>query len=276
MLRLSGEGAEDFLHNYTTSNIQALEVNALQTTSCCNRQGRVVADLDIFKEERGYRLVLHRNALSSLQRHLNIFLRLARLTLEADAFVKSYWLRFDQIPSTALPKIGGGCLGENSLWLRYSYLPEVVVCWTVESAESGLGEDGDRSFQALEIVRQRSRIIEANSGKFLPQVLGFEALGAIDYDKGCYLGQEIIARTHSQGKLKSHSIVLTCNSTKVPEGAPILDQTEKLIGRIINSSVDDGKSLLLAVVKTQTRDFYLEEGTRLAVYSNHQVSAEAR
>ncbi len=61
------------------------------------------------------------------------------------------------------------------------------------------------------------------SGEFLPQMLGFEELGAVNYRKGCYPGQEIVARTHYLGKVKRHPRLLACRLALGPEPMDRID-----------------------------------------------------
>lgn len=271
LLRLTGEDAESFLQNYLTADVKALGVDRIQTTSCCNRQGQVVADIDLISAGDHYLLILHRAAISPLKEHLGRFLPFSKSSLNPDPALQGFFLPVDQAPLTLAP---GHChRNQGNIWLRYQHLPEMMVCWSEESPDQNLEaatiSDPNQNFQAMEIIRKRARVVHSISGKFLPQALEYEALGAIDYDKGCYLGQEIIARTHYLGKLKSQLLTMTCSRSEVVAGSPIFNQANKPVGTVINSVQLAATSLLLGVIK-QTEDQgpigYLENGTSLSGY----------
>ena len=61
------------------------------------------------------------------------------------------------------------------------------------------------------------------SGQFLPQMLGFDSLGAVNFRKGCYPGQEIVARTHYLGKVKRHPRLLCTSAVICPDPMDKLD-----------------------------------------------------
>ena len=87
---------------------------------------------------------------------------------------------------------------------------------------------------------------------FLPQMVGLVEAGAVDFDKGCYLGQEVVARAQHRGEVKRRAIQLTGVSGPLPAGAPVLNGSGKEVGRVLMSQAP----LCLAVVRQPSEDRY--------------------
>lgn len=108
---------------------------------------------------------------------------------------------------------------------------------------------------ALDEIRQgMPEIYPETREQFLPQMLGLERLGGIDFKKGCYPGQEIVARTQYLGELKRRLFSASCNATGIAPGTAVQAsaQPDSTVGSVIRAAaVADGSSLLLAVVQVE-------------------------
>ena len=250
LICLTGEGAGDFLHNYTTADLVAKTDQQLQITLCCNRQGRVIADLDIVQIEGSYMLILHKDVVEELVKHWASFLLFAKAKLDLAPGWQGSYMKTAQVPASCLPQPGHYLLKNNQLWLRYNYMDDLVSSWTTIDNIDDQTESDSALWERTEIIQNRARVTPATTKSFLPQALGYEELGGISYSKGCYLGQEIIARTHYRGALKTQLLPLTCTS-KAPAGSIIHDKQGKAIGTVINSA---SNGLLLAVLRKEPAD----------------------
>lgn len=93
-------------------------------------------------------------------------------------------------------------------------------------------------------------------GRFLPQMLNLDLLGGIAFDKGCYPGQEIIARTQNLGAVKRRLRRFTAESsgaTPTP-GTRLLDTTSREVGVVVRAAAAGGELELLAVVELEALD----------------------
>jgi folate-binding protein YgfZ len=91
----------------------------------------------------------------------------------------------------------------------------------------------------------------ASSGKHLPQWLGLEALDALAFDKGCYPGQEVVARLHYRGSVKYRLQGLRINAPiEWRAGAPLVDAAGHTVGRCLGGARDGERSIGLAVLGT--------------------------
>ena len=110
--------------------------------------------------------------------------------------------------------------------------------------------DGDVSETAL--IRQGIPLLHTStSGRFLPQELNLDRLDAVSFTKGCYPGQEIIARLRYRGAVKRRLChAITDNTTRLQPGAALVPEgAERNIGTVINSAITGKDQELLIVLE---------------------------
>ncbi len=132
------------------------------------------------------------------------------------------------------------------LWLEAARLEEVIEALAPRLSIAAPGD------WHLALVRGgAAEIRERTRDLFLPQMLGYEHSGALNFRKGCYTGQEIVARTHYKGALKRHLQRFECHADEAPlAGEEVRDKTsERLAGTIVEVAPSaPGIWELLAVV----------------------------
>jgi folate-binding protein YgfZ len=116
-------------------------------------------------------------------------------------------VRSNDGPETPLPETQAVRLPGSALWL------------VLDSGNMNADTDtaSQREWKISELRLGVTWLQPETSGQFLPQMLGFEELGAVNYKKGCYPGQEIVARTHYLGKVKRHPRLINCKLKTVPK-----------------------------------------------------------
>lgn len=103
----------------------------------------------------------------------------------------------------------------------------------------------DEEINYLDLIsRGITLILPQTTAQFTPQMINFEKLGGVSFNKGCYLGQEIVARTEHLGKLKRHLKHLDLNEEKKPG-----NEIEN--GVVVNVASDGGKWQVLAVMRDE-------------------------
>lgn len=127
-------------------------------------------------------------------------------------------------------------------------------------------------WKGLDIKTGVPWLIEKTTEKFLPQMLNLDLMEALDYQKGCYPGQEIIARLHYRGELKRNLYLTTCTSKETPgPGASIVSSENKTVGTVIQAQTDVETTYLLAVIDNDsiqdTLSLYDTDGSQLTISS---------
>ncbi|MFN3587542.1 MAG: YgfZ/GcvT domain-containing protein, partial [Moraxellaceae bacterium] len=85
---------------------------------------------------------------------------------------------------------------------------------------------------------------------FVPQMLNYESVGGVNFKKGCYPGQEVVARLYFRGKLKQRLYRLTAKCPPPAAGSAVLDASGKEVGEVVNAALaPDQRTELLAIVR---------------------------
>lgn len=117
------------------------------------------------------------------------------------------------------------------------------------------GEDSVNDWKTGELQHGIAWLCPATSGQFLPQWLGFDELGAVNFRKGCYPGQEIVARTKYLGKVKRHPRLLNVAGNQRPKAMEKvrLSGDGQFDDAVVVDSVQDGQANWLFVVTRLTQ-----------------------
>jgi tRNA-modifying protein YgfZ len=228
---LAGADADVFAQSQFTGNILEQEAGRWQPTAWCDSKGRALVVMLAARREDAVEIVTPASQLQTL---------LSRLPMYAIG-------RKVQIHE------GGSVQG----------------CCDHDQPENGLAFDADRAIRLADgpartdqewlrrwqLADLQSRIpwlTPETSGQHLPQSLGLEALDAISYSKGCYPGQEVIARVHFLGKVKHRLAVLSLDTPHPPApGIAVTDRSGAGLGQLLWSVPDNGESFGLAVVHSE-------------------------
>ncbi len=265
-LKVSGGQAAEFLHGQFTTDVAGLAAGAAALSAWCDPRGRVIAVFILARLGPCFWLFVPADLKESLRRRLEMYVLRAdvqitdpgeRLTCisiagtgAADALfpgaaAESDWGAAEDDDGVLMRGPAGLALalagGERARALLEDCrrrLPEDEQCW--EKAVVRLGIPWPAA---------------ALSGRFLPQELNLDSLGALDYHKGCYPGQEVIARLHYRGTPRRRLRRATTEQAPPPApGAALTPAGEdRNIGAVLNAaSAGAGSQELLIVLD---RDF---------------------
>ena len=144
-----------------------------------------------------------------------------------------------------------------------------IIISTDLSLVDGL-TDGSSVWQALDIQAGIGSITSATSNEYVPQMLNLQALDAIDFKKGCYMGQEVVARTKYLGKNKRAGYILTAPTEYDIEVGELLEvqlgDNWRRSGQVLSRGVLNGQTWLFAVLPNDT-----QSGTDLRVKSQPDI-----
>lgn len=208
LLSIAGQDVAGFLQGQLTCNVLQVTQNSVAFTALCNTQGRVVASGWLAKMENEFLWVLPTAMVDIAQTALKKYARFSPVTLTP--FAAKYQLQLQQKTT-------------DKLTVRLTPLaPDApIASWDISQWHAW-------QYQCLQ---QGITLIDTaeDSGRFTPHELGYPFIdGTIDFHKGCYLGQEIVARMYYRGHLKRHlhHVVLT----NFPENLNLSDTVKKLLG----------------------------------------------
>ncbi|MDZ7748958.1 MAG: hypothetical protein U5K43_09010 [Halofilum sp. (in: g-proteobacteria)] len=117
-------------------------------------------------------------------------------------------------------------------------------------------------WRLLEIEAGIPRVYDATAGQFVAQMLNLDRLGAIDFHKGCYPGQEVIARTHYLGRIKRRMYVLRVDDATPPPPGSAIHAGGDTVGSCVDAAAHpEGGCLALAVLRVESAEAALTVGT---------------
>ena len=217
---ISGDAPSDFLQGYLTNDFGALGTQHLSRTALCNLKGRVVANGWVFHQdsdaaERGLVLITHASLATRVIEFLTPYARFSRCQLSLSSRAVVVYSNRNEDPRADTDIVDG--------W-RFA----------LESVAPGTElQDASAAINRGLIDAQLAWISAPVSETFLPQMLGLDKAGAIDFAKGCYLGQEVVARAQFRGAVKRQL------SSDVGSGiAPIVGAKHEQHGHIVAASQD--------------------------------------
>ncbi|HTL00009.1 MAG TPA: hypothetical protein VL379_18370 [Pseudomonadales bacterium] len=250
-LRLVGSDAATFLQGYLTCDMTALGPAQAQWGAYCNIKGRVVADATVVLTEGHPTLVVHGTLRDTVIESLRKYLAFSRSRFApADAapillgLIEPEDPALPSEPLTVLPFRGGCAVAVPGSPRRVMLLLPVADARATWLEYEARGETGDANAWDLHDVRAGiAHVTQATSESFLPQMLDYDQLGAVSFTKGCYLGQEIVARTQHRGQPKRHLHRLRWNGTPMPAaGETLLGADDRSVGTLVNAAAIDASS----------------------------------
>ena len=270
IIDVRGEDAATFLQGQLTNDIRALSPGTSQLSGYCDPKGRLLAILRIFMTaEQQYHLIVTRDILEATQQRLQRYVLMSRVEI-TDASsrligiglhgprARELCARLCDPPPEA---VGAVCHADGLHCLRIedAHAPRFVFYAPVETAASVWEEldvraapIGAPAWAYLDIVAGIPTIHEATLEAFVPQHVDLDRLGGVSFDKGCYTGQEIVARLHYRGQSKRHLYRLwTAGDVDACHpGTAVLDkpgEDGQAIGTIVDcQAAPDGRTVALA------------------------------
>jgi len=249
--RLHGPDAGDFLQRQLSADVAALAPGDACFACCCTPKGQVLGLLLVCRKDDEYLVTGSAELLPLILARLRIFVLRSRVEFSVDPDMRV----FGTESSSGQP--GNATFQPAGLGLNYRFAREP------ETPE----QPGD-SFKMAEISRHVAWLGTETSEKFIPQMLGYDGIGAVSFSKGCYPGQEIVARAKYLGKVKRKPVVV---QTVEPITVNPADHVELLRGDswtqgVVIDSTPAGNGTLLFVVapaEPEINPVELRHGERL-------------
>lgn len=266
VLAVTGAKSAAFLQGQTTADfVKSPPVGAIPG-ACCNPQGRVFAVFTAIATPVGYLLILPRRLIEAARDTLSRYAALSRVEL-ADASA-AYRILGLAGPDAAALMTGldipvDGSAAEGTLNLRHDHHRFLLLVPTA-AAEQRWQQIRARAqpvglpFWTLADIRAGiASLCPATREQFIPQMLDLDRRGAVSFNKGCYTGQEVVARSQHLGRLKRHLYQIGFAASKPPEpGAPVSrpDRGEP-VGTVIAAAMADSERCeALAVLRDEAVD----------------------
>ncbi|MEO8343220.1 MAG: folate-binding protein YgfZ [Gallionella sp.] len=271
VLRVSGEEVQPFLQNLLSNDIREVSNTRAQFSSFNTAKGRMLATFLIWRDDDDYLLQLPRTLIEPIRKKLSMYVLRAKVKItDASDEIISLGLSgataqvlrepFGELPQQQLGvtttavgnviKIDGTRLQINTTAQHASMLWEMLSlhakpvgssCWDWLNIRSGI-----------------PIILPQTQEQFVAQMVNFDLIGGVNFKKGCYPGQEIVARMQYLGKLKRRMYLAHLNSSEAPQAGDELFSTDmegQASGMIVNAApAPSGGYDVLATVQISSRE----------------------
>lgn len=265
LLKVSGPDATPFLQGQLSCDLTKITARTSTLGCYCNPQGRILATFRLFQIKDDYYLFMPRSMISVMQNALEKYSLFSKVTIEPDlqniligiagpsttSFLKQ--LNYDfpdeasgvtQTKGLTIIKVRANC----SRFICIGSFEAIKLLWCELSSD--LIPTTDLAWQYYDIINGIPTIYPETQSQFLPHRINYHLLNGIDFEKGCYVGQEVIARLHYRGKLKHHMFLYEItDANQLQPGLAVAELTQqKIVGHIVDAIEVDPKQWLALIV----------------------------
>jgi tRNA-modifying protein YgfZ len=276
LLQAGGSDARAFLHAQLTNDIEGLAADQARYAGWCSAKGRLLASFLVLAHADGSLLQLSRDLAPAVAKRLSMFILRSKVRIGDASDAWSQFGLWGDGAEVALAELGitppaqqlAVAHHENLLAVRVSAQRYLLLAPVTERSRlASLPGASDESGWTLEEIRSgRPLITQATQDQFVPQMVNYERFGALDFQKGCYPGQEVVARAQYRGQVKRRMVrVRTPLPLRPGQDLYSDDLPGQASGTVVNAASDEA----LAVVQIST----LENGVALRAES-HGASLE--
>ncbi|MDU0810621.1 MAG: folate-binding protein [Burkholderia sp.] len=273
VIDVSGVDAITFLHSQFTNDIKHLDPCRALFTGYCSPKGRLLASFIVWRIGQTIRLLVSKDIQDIIQKQLSMFILRSQIkllnvndSLEVVGFTGNVYdvllQIFSSIPCHVYEKVDGpaGSLirlpnaadRERYLWIN----TRVLVDEFIDKLGDTLPIVSRYVWDWLSIRAGEPRITKQTIGQFIPQMVNFDIIGAISFQKGCYPGQEVISRIQYRGTIKrrtvlshiedtEHTTISSINCENELSGVELFhsDDPDQPCGMVVNAVALPSKSI---------------------------------
>ena len=265
-IRVSGDDAINFLQGQLSNDIESLNNQAYQISSFSTHQGKVIALLRILRDDNDFLILINKAISNYFLEKISMYILASKVTIDIKDNYLVYGLLGDDTKKI-LEKLkinlknGLKKFQNSDIWILNNSTKDYqsLILIGSENDISSI-EDFTKEFKLkkatnnilklLDILNGAIRINDKNKERYIPQVLNIEKLDGISFKKGCYTGQEIVARTHYLGKIKKRAFTVFSKDILLDIDDKIYNKNGESVGEIISENVSvDNFCYNLAVIK---------------------------
>jgi tRNA-modifying protein YgfZ len=249
VLKLSGKDAAKLLQGQITCNINDVTETKSGIAAMCNPKGRAIATFILVKKADFFLLLLPVELLDTVKTKLKMYVLRSDVKIEEGS--DDFCLVGLAEPSQSSPafftqtqesKILVNLPGTSGRKLVITDTDNAITFWTEVLDAQGYHHANEAEWRYLDIISGFPWVTAATSEEFIPQMLNLDKLGGISFNKGCYTGQEIVARTHYLGKIKRELYLAQCDVTKAPTANTAVinlgTEVQEVVGAVLQSGLN--------------------------------------
>jgi folate-binding protein YgfZ len=240
LLHAAGDDARAFLHAQLSNDIEHLGPGEARYAGWCSAKGRLLATFLVVPHAGGFLLQLARDLVPAVAKRLSMFILRSKVKI---ADVSGQWAQFGiWSPGTE----GALSVSERDGSIAVRIDAERSLVFAPEASSSGRhAPNASAEDWALAEVRAgRPLIVQATQDQFVPQMVNFELAGGVDFKKGCYPGQEVVARAQYRGAVKRRMYRLRGAALQPAQDLYSDDAPGQASGTVINAAGGEALAVL--------------------------------
>jgi tRNA-modifying protein YgfZ len=258
VITVTGTDAQSFLHGQLSQELQELRGNDAPLAAWHSASGRVKGIFRVVSTDEDWLLLTDSDVAASLISDLTKYrlradvsiadagdrLQIAAIVGDADDWLSQYGVNLGS-------QAGNVAAAMGSYWLRIG--PQLV--YVLKNSNTTFAEAEFLSGQTEDVLLAEislgiPRLTIGLQDHFLPQMLNLDRLSALNDRKGCYPGQEIIARTQNLGTVKRRMVRFSVATGNTPaSGSKVIDQSGDAVGEVIRAAASTAGVEILAVTR---------------------------
>ena len=278
LIAVYGEDARHFLQNQLTNDINKVSESLSQLNGYCNPKGRLFTLFHVFQRDETFYLQLPRELIEPMLKRLRMFVLNSKVTLEdaSDSLIRIAYaspkadeeltniidsLPTDDYASTFNDEVSVIKLPGTPSHARFEFIGETEAIKKIwEQLDVHATPIGFPAWQLLDVMSAQPQVTLATSEEFVPQMLNLDVIDGVSFKKGCYPGQEIVARVKYLGKIKRRMYLAFSETDITPQVGDALyrdkDQEAASAGMVVSSTAgpDNGYYLLCSLETAHAND----------------------
>lgn len=284
LIRVRGEDATPFLQNQFTNDINNISASKGQLSAWCTPKGRALATFVIHQHDHAYYLALSADKLEVTLKRLRMYVMRSKVELDDVSEQQVQFTvagdgmteKLNAYGVTALPEADYQTIQQDDLrimrlpsatphFVVYADVDAAKTLWNTLNTDENVTPVSDNASRYLNIVSGLPMVTAASSEAWIPQMLNLQVIDGVSFTKGCFPGQEIVARLKYLGKNKRRIYRLAVDTSQLPAIGDLIIAEGEAAGKVLNAAFSpEGKVEILAVLKIAMVDskalYFAEQG----------------
>ncbi|AWB33237.1 CAF17-like 4Fe-4S cluster assembly/insertion protein YgfZ [Orrella marina] len=290
-LEITGQDSVSFLQSQLTQDVQLLSQGRAALTGYCSAQGRLLASMVLVPTDNPQTMLalVRQDLLEGLVKRLRMFVLRSKVVLQVRDDLRVWGLVADAQSEFECPQAiwGVSSVSVGLLVRAPSSGTHQTRCWLISSVASTVGADDQTdsdprsaapaiagsvlhqdaaSWNVQDILAGLPWIAEATKDLFIPQTVNLDLIDGVSFSKGCYPGQEVVARAHYRAKVKRRMHVARVSGT-----AEILPASDVFVG----ANPDDPVGRVIQVAREEDMTYILFDAPFKVLSEGGLVAGEA-
>lgn len=253
IIRVAGSDRRQFLQGQLTQDVNRLEPGLPLLTGWTNPKGRLLCTAWLFEWRDADWLVLPGELVDRIAKRLQMYILRADVTVTPNAAIVR------AVPAESLAdffevsskdKLLSCCLlSDSQAALRLQHLDRLALLITSDGKAETPSPSLNDAWRLGLIDAGLPVVWQSTAEEFVPQMVNLELLDGVSFKKGCYVGQEIVARTQNLGRIKRRMFALAAPAeTEVMPGSGVFSGSET-VGQVVDAIAARDEVRLLAVIR---------------------------